>query len=44
MNKYRCNNCGNEYKAEKAYDHLILGIVCNSCFTGNRNLVESEWS
>jgi len=42
MNSYRCNNCGNEYLLNKPYLHTVLGVVCESCFIGNENLVDSE--
>jgi len=42
MNSYRCNNCGTQYLKNDPYFHTVLGVVCEPCLIGNKNLVDSE--
>ena len=39
---YRCSNCGDEYQSLHAYQHSVLGIVCDDCL--NVPVTESKWA
>jgi hypothetical protein len=42
LKDFRCSNCGIEYQSLHAYQHIVLGIVCDDCM--NVDVTDSRWA
>jgi hypothetical protein len=42
LKDFRCNNCGIEYQSLHAYQHVVLGVVCNDCM--DVDVTDSKWA